>query len=881
MPHNSLKFTSGVSQNETPALNETGVSVTQLVRLKPDTQGFTLLEKLGGWARYWASALSGTIRALWAWEDTNANKWVAAGCETNTGLGYATLNAFNAVEGTSGGSPTGVYTATETMDITPTYGVTANQVGISTLLPTPFYSTTFSAIAGSSVITVYDELLVGLSPAGTAGASDAVYIPIPVSVAGLILSGLYPIIQTGGQFFTMIATNVLGQPTPAFYTTSTLITVTGGSSTGSAITLNWATPNYIFPAGEIVEVRGILPANWNGYHLVASSTNTSVTWASALGGAYVSGGVLANNGVTPLLSIAASLPLSASFSVVTVLFPDHGLSVGSTFTVAVPTGVAGIVLSGNYIVTSVPNYFTFTFNAPPAASAATTYINAFTVIGGTATGSAVTLNFLGGGSTALQTVFTPSNGDTINVFGVSPTGWNGVYTVTGSTSSSVTYANASPAGSWVSGGQFSDNSVGPYEYMIYNLYASSFRIGAQSWTFDNWGQQLIACSTQFYPITGTPYQPIYYWDPTQFGTKAIVIPNGPAISAGALVAMPQRQIVAYGTTFTGVTDPLLIRWCDVNNYSVWIGQITNQAGSFRLATGSKIVGALVASQSLLFWTDIGLWTAQYVGPPYVYSFNQIGWGCGLIAQKAAGTFNGVTFWMSQSRFFTLTSEGVIPLVCPIWDVVFQDLDKGNTDNIIIAVNSTFQEVSWFYPQATNVGTPLAGVPTGYVKFNAMVGAINSMVAWDFGTLDRTAWIDQSVVGPPLGANGSNLIFQHEISPDADGAPLSWSFTTGYFALQEGDFKVFVDQFWPDMKWGTYAQEQAGTANATVNLTFNAVDYPSATPYTYGPYPLTIATTFITPRIRTRLLSLTFSGNDLGSFARIGNCRYRWQSDGRF
>jgi hypothetical protein len=104
-----------------------------------------------------------------------------------------------------------------------------------------------------------------------------------------------------------------------------------------------------------------------------------------------------------------------------------------------------------------------------------------------------------------------------------------------------------------------------------------------------------------------------------------------------------------------------------------------------------------------------------------------------------------------------------------------------------------------------------------------------------------------------------------------------SFQTGYFVLSEADVKAFIDQVWPDMKWGQYGQTQ----NATVNLTFFVADYPGQTPQQFGPYPLTQATQFISPRFRGRLTSVLMSSNDIGSFWRIGKMRYRFCEDGKF
>jgi hypothetical protein len=367
--------------------------------------------------------------------------------------------------------------------------------------------------------------------------------------------------------------------------------------------------------------------------------------------------------------------------------------------------------------------------------------------------------------------------------------------------------------------------------------------------------------------TNTAFQPLYQWDPSSGALQATAIPQGPVVNDGFFVAMPQRQIVTWGTSFTGIQDPLLMRWCDVNDFTTWVGQATNQAGSYRIPKGSAIISGMQGPQQGLVWTDIGLWSMQYVGQPYVYSFNEIGTKCGLIGRKAAATIGGVVYWMGPSSFYSLTSNGVQPIPCPVWDVVFQNLDTSNLYKIRAAVNSRFGEIAWYYPTTTS-----GGEVSNYVKYNV------NLNVWDFGSLARTAWIDQSVLGPPIGADPNTLLlYQHETSNDADGAALVNSVTTGYAAISNGDYKTFIDQVRPDMKWGTYGGPQL----ATVNLTFKATDYPGGPITTYGPFQINQSTQFITPRIRGRLVSFEVGSSDVGSFWRMGNIRYRGQPDGKY
>jgi len=388
---------------------------------------------------------------------------------------------------------------------------------------------------------------------------------------------------------------------------------------------------------------------------------------------------------------------------------------------------------------------------------------------------------------------------------------------------------------------------------------------------DNWGNDLIATpgvsNLITYPNGNVAYQPIYLWDATS-GLQAGALLNGPPASNGAFVAMPQRQIVTWGSTFDGIVDPLLVRWCDVNNFNTWVAQITNQAGSFRLPSGSAIRGGMQLPQQGLIWTDIEVWAMQYIGPPLVYGFNKIGQNCGLISRYAKGSLGGIVYWMSpQFQFFVLSGNGVMPMPCPIWDVAFQDLDLVNVSKITCATNSMFQEIAWYFPVKGGNGEN-----SQYVKYNVITQT------WDYGTLDRSAWMDVSVLQQPIGFSPLNkYIYQHEISPDADGAAMGETFTTGWFALAEGDVMPYVDQFWPDFKWGYYGQSQ----NANVTMSFASQAYPGTTQYSYGPYTVSQSTSYISPRIRNRLVNFTVSGTGTGTWWRLGGIRYRVQSDGKY
>jgi hypothetical protein len=688
MAHATLKLIPGVDENRTPALNEAALSYSQLIRFVPDRQGIGLPQKLGGWTRFYPTALGSIPRALWAWEDTNNNSYLAVGCQTSVTPGV--------------GAPLIVIKSGSANNLVPQ--VKTDNVAVSVTTTTT-----------SNIVTILDT-------GSNITAYDAVFIPAHISVAGVVLFGLYQCIPVGANTYQIALTDTLGNP--------------------------------VYP-------------------------NAAIT-----GGA------------------VASFATTSGSASVSVTLNNHGYVVGNTYPVLISTTVGGIALYGNYIVQSVTSSNVFVIQAATSATSTTTA----SINGGNA-----------------RYVYYISYG---------PLPANSGYGVGG-------------------------YGTGGYGSGLAPVAATGTNISATDWTLDNWGDTLIAC-----PVSG----PVYQWSPETNLPTLQIIPQAPIANDGVFVAMPQRQIVAWGSTFTGVQDPLLLRWCDINNYSVWVAQAQNQAGSFRIPKGSKIVGCIQAPQQGLIWTDLGLWAMQYVSLPDVYQFNELGVGCGMIGRKAAASLNGVVYWMSQSQFFSFSGSGVSTVNCPIWDVIFQDLDTTNTDKIRIAVNSRFGEVSWFYPTKS-----AGGEVNAYVKYNTL------LQQWDYGTLSRTAWINQSVLGPPIGTDPTGLIFQHETSTDADGQAMNSSFQTGYFTLQDGDMQTFIDQVWPDFKWGYFN----GTASATLLLTFYIADYPGQTPRVFGPYTMTQATTYITPRLRGRLVSIKVQSNDVGSFWRMGAMRYRLMPDGKF
>ena len=605
--------------------------------------------------------------------------------------------------------------------------------------------------------------------------------------------------------------------TPNTYTTNnsvTYTTTTGGVGSNyrvlvedvgsSANTYTTVYFNTPVAVGNLL-LNGAYPITANGgssFYYITSSVPVSV--------------VASSSGILPNFTI------SSGSAQVTVNLPNHGYTVGTGLYVQflAPTQVgstlSNVTISGPYAIQSVIDTTSFNIVYPTLASTTASNVQ----MNG---GKSQLVYYVGGGPAA-------TTGYGLGYYG-------------GSSNASVT-----PPSSLLTG--YGTGSPAPS--------GGGTNITATDWSLANWGEVLLAC-----PSGG----PIYQWSEQGGYQYAQVIPTAPFFNGGIFVSQPQQILVAWGSVQgSGVRDPLIVRWSNALDYTNWTVSSQTWAGSFHIPTGSLIVGGIQSAQQGIIWTDIDCYVMQNIGQPLVFGFSRVGSGCGLVGMHAMGVLNGDVYWMSPNNIFKLGSNGVAPVPCPIWNFIFQNIDTANLSKVRCAVNSTFNEVTWFFPQAGGTGEN-----TLYAKFNVVENE------WDYGSLGRSAWIDVTVLGNPVGADLSGTIWQHETGYNAGTVAINSSFQTGYWSISDGNEICTVDWILPDMQFSNY---NATSTPATLTLTFYAVDYPGDTPRTYGPYTFVQGTEFINCRIRGRMLAMSVSGADLNSFWRIGRIRYRYAPDGR-
>lgn len=517
--------------------------------------------------------------------------------------------------------------------------------------------------------------------------------------------------------------------------------------------------------------------------------------------------------------VFASVPVfttSSGSSEVSVKFINHGTNASGVDKVVfdIPTSVGGLTIKGNYSVIGVADVNDFTINANTSATST----------------AAAAMN--------------SGNAQLVYYIALGPL----------------------PPGAGYGLGGYGDGGYGLGQSG--GSQQTGTEITATDWTSDNWGEILLAC-----PQGGG----LYYYDPTGGFQNAQIIstdPESPPFNTGLFVSSSEQILVAYGSSVHQAIgwqyDPLLVQWSDVSNFFTWTPTETNQAGNFRLPFGSKVEAGTAAPNQNLIWTDLDLWAMNYIGFPDVFGFNQIGAGMGAVSGHAVQKLRGGIYWMAQTNFCAYIGGSPVVLPCSVWDAVFQNLNTNFLQNVRAMPNTPFNEVGWQFPSVNST----SGECDSFVKMNIT----EANQPWDvsIGTMGRSAWIDEGVLGNPIGATSNGVIFQHETTADANGQPLVSTFTTGLFYLEEGENFVVVDQIIPDFKWATFG----GGGSAQIQLSFNMYNYPGDTPTTYGPFTVTMSTEYIFQRMRGRLMSVTVASADIGSFWRLGSIKFRYAPAGR-
>lgn len=657
---------------------------------------------------------------------------------------------------------------------------------------------------------------------------------------------------------------------------------------------------------------GVARSLWNwvtlrGYNLLGVGTN--VKYYIESGGTY--------NDVTPIRATATltnPFTTTSGSKTVTVTDADHGAIAGDYVTFSGASTVGGLNLNGEFeILTATTNSYTISAltNASSSATGGGTVTAAYQINVGLPTygystgwGAGLWGGFVSGTTQTSLTAALSAANTTIAV--VSTTGFSNatgtllinqeLITYSGNTATTFTGATRGANGTVAS--SQSNGSI------VYN--ANSFTGWGQSagfgipqqlrlWSEANFGDYLI-----INPRGGS----LYMWVPAYTGGGNLLFTSPatllsstssgiyqtdvdcPTISNFVMVSDSSRFVISFGCNDYGSTaqDPMLIRWSDQEDYATWAPAITNQAGSFRLSSGSTIITAQQTRQEILVFTDAAVFSMQYLGPPYVWGFNILSDNISIAGPNAVATANNITYWMGVDKFYAYTGR-VETLPCSLRQYVYGDINLEQQYQFFAGTNEGYSEIWWFYCSAGST------VVDRYVIYNYLDQV------WYYGTLNRTAWLDSPLRTYPMAATYSHTVVYHENGNDdieINGTvnPINAYIQSSDFDIGDGHNFGFVWRMIPDI---TFDGSDTATPNKPeVTFTvrprqnpgapYGTADVPtvaSAQSYaTVRNYTVQEFTQIVYTRLRGRQMAFKVESNQLGCQWQLGVPRIDVRNDGR-
>ena len=423
------------------------------------------------------------------------------------------------------------------------------------------------------------------------------------------------------------------------------------------------------------------------------------------------------------------------------------------------------------------------------------------------------------------------------------------------------------------------------------------------WSIDNFGDKAICLI-----VDGE----VFEWNSAATdatSSRATIISNAPTASRHMLVSTPDRHLVFFGTETTigtkSTQDDMFVRFSAVEDINTYTPTATNDAGTQRLADGSRIMGAIRGRDAIYVYTDTALFLQRFVGQPFTFAFVQVGTNCGLVGKNAAVEVDGAAYWMSENGFFRYAGA-LETLPCLVEDFVYDDLNLDSGNQMIAAgLNNLFGEIMWFYPTANS------GVVNKMVCYNYQDSSPQRPV-WTVGTLARTSWADSAVFGKPHAmeydadgvepatsstyvqgnTDGITTYYQHETGTDqvkgGTVTAITANILSGDFDITQqlargqlsgtptfrgdGEFLMKIRRFVPDFV------SQTGNTRVTLNLKNYSND--SAASSSLGPFDVSSSTTKVDTRARARAIALKVENTSTSQDWKLGTFRLDIQPDGR-
>jgi len=324
--------------------------------------------------------------------------------------------------------------------------------------------------------------------------------------------------------------------------------------------------------------------------------------------------------------------------------------------------------------------------------------------------------------------------------------------------------------------------------------------GAFNWCLRNWGQNLLAAPR------GAPSR-LYEWA-LDTGVDAAIVANAPQ-DFDCFHVTDQRIVMVAGAP----NEPRRVTWSARENNTVWTPASTNEAGGQTLPGIGKFKEIVTVQDQILLVSETDAYVSRYIGPPYVYGFDQIGMNCGVAAGGAVVATEDFAMWPGAKDFFLFDGSTVQRIECDVMDRFMAERNLSQITKITGFVNPQWSEIWWLF-QAGEEDVD------SYIYYDWKGGH------WGIGKLARTVGGGYAATGGLVMIGTDGYAYNHEetgVVP-SDGSPGEVFAETGPIELSGGNITQFVKSIQPDF-----------IHSGEVDLFIIGQDRPGGPETTFGPY----------------------------------------------
>lgn len=212
------------------------------------------------------------------------------------------------------------------------------------------------------------------------------------------------------------------------------------------------------------------------------------------------------------------------------------------------------------------------------------------------------------------------------------------------------------------------------------------------WEFVNWGNTVIGVNG----FTDVPQQ-------MSLGNANFVnLTQDQTVKAKHIAVM--RDFVVLGNVSDSATNVYRVRWCGINNPTLWSQSAAVLADLQDLPSEGGPVQKILGGEYGVVLQQRSIWRMLFIGSPLIFQFDRIHNSIGAYVPQGAIRYQHLAFFLSEDGFYAFDGSNLDPIGRGKVDKFFYaDMNTNYFQRIHAVIDPTNKLVMWAYPSGSTTG----------------------------------------------------------------------------------------------------------------------------------------------------------------------------------